>query len=150
MKVSTTQMPQNTTESHSPQQLRAVELLLGGLTVTAVAAELGVGRETVRRWLRRDWYFVAAMNRAKRELNEAAKTRLLTVWGKAAENVAKAVEGGDLRASLLVLKGFSEMVGQAPRVGSDDPQKLEENAKLAHMEAENADYQRRMMAAIGR
>jgi len=42
MKVAATDAPQNATEFLSPQQVPAIELLLGGLTVTAVAAELGV------------------------------------------------------------------------------------------------------------
>jgi hypothetical protein len=104
--------PADVTQCLTPQQERAVGLLLGGATVTAVAAGVGVSRETVHRWLRRDWPFVAAMNQGRRELHEAASARLAGVCGRAVENLARAVEEGDLKASLFVLKGFAVPIGQ--------------------------------------
>ena len=139
-------MTQNATEPLSPQQERAVELLLAGMTVTAVAASIGVSRETVHRWRRENFQFVAAVNRGKRELSDAASTRLLAAWSKAAENVSKAVESGDLRASLLVLRGFGTPFGPNPPVGSDDPDKLAVDAELAEKEARSAAQLRRLMA----
>jgi hypothetical protein len=54
---------------------------------------------------------VAALNRWKPELSDAASTRLLAAWSKAAENVATAVENGDLKAPLLVLGVFAPSFG---------------------------------------
>jgi post-segregation antitoxin (ccd killing protein) len=128
-------MTQNATQSLSAQQERAVELILGGMTVTAVAASIGVSRETVHRWQRENFPFIAAVNRAKRELSEAASVRLLAAWNKAAENVAKAVEDGDLKASFLVLRGFAGPFGIAHPIGSDDPDKLGADWEQAQREA---------------
>ena len=92
-------MAQNATECLTAQQERAVVLLLTGATVAAVAASIGVSRETVHRWLRDNFNFIAAVNRGKRELREATFSRLLGVWHRAVDNVAMAVEKGDLKAS---------------------------------------------------
>ena len=112
------------TESLTPQQLHALDLLLCGLTVTAVAMYVGVSRETVHRWLRDDCGFIAAMNRGKRELHEAAQSRLQSVWWKAADNLARAVDAGNLQASLVVLRGLGELSGSCPHLDTDDPQRL--------------------------
>ena len=112
------------TESLTPQQLQALDLLLSGLTVTAVATAVGVSRETVHRWLRDDCGFIAAMNRGKRELHEAAQSRLQSVWWRAADNLARAVDAGNLQASLVVLRGLGELSGSLPLLGTDDPQRL--------------------------
>ncbi len=105
--------PQNATLSLTGLQLQAIELLLRGETVTAVAATIGVSRETVHRWLKDDLVFVAAINAGKAELQQAATARLIGVWAKAADNVAQAVERGNLKASLIVLRGFGG-IGLAP------------------------------------
>jgi hypothetical protein len=47
-------------------QLRAVEALVGGATVTAAAQAAGVGRTTMHRWLN-DPAFSAFLNQTKRE-----------------------------------------------------------------------------------
>lgn len=141
-------MPQVATECLNPQQERAVELLLTGMTVTAVAATIGVSRETVHRWLRENFRFIAAVNRGKRELSNAASARLLAAWNKAAENVATAVENGDLKASLLVLRTFGTAFGVNSSIGSDDPEKLADDADLTATELRNAAHVRRLMATI--
>ena len=112
------------TESLTPQQLQALDLLLSGLTVTAVALNVRVSRETVHRWLRDDCGFIAAVNRGKQELHEAAQSRLQSVWWKAADNLAKAVEEGNLQASFVVLRGLGELSGSRPLIGTADPNRL--------------------------
>ena len=115
------------TESLTPQQLQALDLLLSGLTVTAVATAVGVSRETVHRWLRDDCGFIVAMNRGKRELHDAAQSRLQSVWWKAADNLARAVDAGNLQASLVVLRGLGELSGSCPHLDTDDPQRLRDD-----------------------
>ena len=89
------------------------------------AAEVGgVSRETVHRWNREDWTFQAAVNRSRRDLQEAVERRLLAGAEKAMSNVADAVDEGDLSASLSVLKGLGVLAGVAQRLGSDDPDVL--------------------------
>ena len=88
------------------------------------AEAAGVSRETVHRWKREDWTFQAAVNRARRDLQEAVERRLLVVAEKAMSNVADAVDEGNLSASLSVLKGLGVFNGVAPSLGSDDPDLL--------------------------
>jgi hypothetical protein len=95
----------------SAQQLAAVERLLAGDTVTATAEAVGVRRETVHRWQRQDPAFIALLECRRAELRESLRAGLLTVSHRALGNVARAVEGGDLRASLVVLRGAGVLAG---------------------------------------
>ena len=110
--------------SLNAQQLRAVQHLVAGDTVTRTADAAGVARETVHRWCREDWGFQAAVNAARRDLRDAVERRLVAVAEKAVRNVGEAVERGDLRASIAVLKGLGALGGTLPGIGSDDPQIL--------------------------
>jgi hypothetical protein len=92
-------MQRNATEARdepsklSPTQQQALAALLAGSTVTAAADAEGVDRTTVHRWLRSDYDFQAAMNRARRELRDATASRLYDAakralspgWGLGAE-----------------------------------------------------------------
>jgi hypothetical protein len=97
---------------------------VAGNSVTFAAA--GASGETVHRWLREDAVFRATLNRTRGELHEAVAARLLACSQKAAENVAAAVAAGDLRISLVVLKGLGSLPGSAPTVGVTDPESLRE------------------------
>jgi hypothetical protein len=125
-------MPQKITLTAelSPQQLLAVEQLAIGATVTCAAEAAGVSRETVHRWSREDFTFQAALNRARRDLQDAIERRLLAVAERAMANVADAVEDGNLNVSLSLLKGLGVLGGTSPRPGSDDPQELAEQARF--------------------
>lgn len=134
-------MQQNATlnedsEALSPDQIKALELLLSGETVSAAAKAVGIDRSTVHRWLREDFEFQAALNRKKRELADAVQTRLLTVADKAAEVVGNAVHNGDLSASLAVLRGTGALSGTPVRPGPEDPAVLRENAQVEREESE--------------
>ncbi len=107
-------------EALTPTQLTALEALNAGATVTAAAAGAGVNRVTLHRWLRDDFAFQAAFNQARRDLREAAATRLLTVAGMAADTVQDAVEAGDVRTSVAVLQGLGLLSGVGTSVGSGE------------------------------
>jgi hypothetical protein len=122
-------MPQNDThldpeEELTATQIVALEALASGWTVTAAAGEAGVNRVTVHRWLRDDFHFQAALNRARRDLREAAMTRLLNLGDLAAGAVQEAVEHGDVRVAVAVLKGLGLLSEKAIKIGSCDPKKL--------------------------
>jgi len=121
----------------SPQQLTAIACLLAGATVTKAAAEARVDRSTLYRWLREDWPFQAALNRGRRELQAGLETRLSAIAERAAETVSQAVESGDVRASLALLKGLGILAGQRAPIGSGDANVLREEAELAAQEDEN-------------
>jgi len=128
--------PSEEMETLSPDQIKALGLLLTGKTTSAAAKDVGVDRSTVHRWVREDFEFQAALNRGKRELADAVQTRLLTIADKAAEVVGKAVHQGDLGASLAVLRGTGALSGTPVRPGPEDPAVLRENAEANKEESE--------------
>lgn len=143
-------MPHNTSRDAelSPLQLVAVEQLALGATVVQAAEAARVGRETVHRWSRENLIFQAAVNGARRELQDAINRRLLAVAERAMTNVAEAVEQGNLSASLSVLKGLGVFGGQLPAVGSDDPKVLAEDEMLREQAVKNARMEARFCAGL--
>ena len=65
-----------TAEGLAPIQAAIVEAMLAGNTITDAAAEAGVNRHTVHRWLKGDFAFQAALNRGRRETYRAASRNL--------------------------------------------------------------------------
>ncbi len=110
----------------SATQSRALHLLVGGTSVSKAAEEVGVDRSTLHRWLRDDWAFKAAVNGARVELQRAVQLRLAQVACAATEVVGTAIENGDVRAALAVLKGL----GRIEEPGSDRPEVLAEEARF--------------------
>ena len=143
-------MPQKNTsdpneELLKPQQLTALEALLAGGTVSEAAEAARVSRETLHRWKRDDWAFQAALNRAQRDLMQAIRGRLLAAAKTAASNVSSAVEDGDLKASLTLLKGLGALSGRIRAIGSDDPEVIEEEAFIV---AETGKLMRKLRTPI--
>ena len=68
--------------------------------------------------------------------------------GRAADNLAAAVEQGDLKASVLLLKGLGGLAGVAPHVGSEIPEQLAEEAEISQVEAQTAASLRRSLAIL--
>jgi len=54
----------------SPRQQQALQALLTGATDTEAAETANVTRETVNRWRHRDANFVAALNKARKDLSQ--------------------------------------------------------------------------------
>ena len=147
-------MPQSATEKTSnlklsPSQIRALEALLAGDTVTATAKHAGVSRETVHRWWREDFEFQAAYNRARRELLETMQCRLLALADQATETVTKAIKQGDTKAALTLLKGLGLLPGTPARIGTDDAHVLRQDSEIAKKEARRARKERELFANLG-
>ena len=85
------------------QKQRAILLLLEGATITKTAETIGVDRSTMHRWLREP-QFIAERNRRAKEAREACQERLRHLADAAVEVVGKAVESGNLKAALSLLK----------------------------------------------
>jgi hypothetical protein len=106
----------------SPAQVKVLAELLTGKTITAAAAAAGVERVTVHRWLREDFAFQAAWNRDRQELHREAYARLERLAAKAVDCLEKAIDGGDVKAALVVAKGMGFL---APKtLESDDAEVL--------------------------
>ncbi len=132
----------------SPPQLTALAELLAGRTVTDAATAAGVDRVTLHRWLREDHSFRAAWNRARRELQNAMQTRLLTLAEKAADCVGKAIEHGDGKTALALLRGLGLLPGESPKIGSDDAAELAEDAQIWESEKQSRLERRRILAGF--
>jgi hypothetical protein len=107
----------------SPAQFVALGALLSGKTATDAAAAAGIGRRTLYDWMQKNFQFQAALNRGRRELQQAISVRISQLTASAAECVADAVAKGNVKAALEVLKRTNAL---APaKIGSEDEIRLE-------------------------
>ena len=65
----------------------------------------------------------------------------------AVETVLAAVESGDVRAALAVLRGTGTLAGDRPPIGPEDPDEVAQEAELSKMEREALRAQRRALAS---
>lgn len=138
-------MKQNETSQKklTSKQERALDHLLAGETVTAAAKVAGVGRSTLHRWQAEDLAFQAAYNRRRRELQNAARARLLRLADQAMETVEGAVAGGDARTSLKVLDSLGLL--EPPTIGPGSVAALE----VVREEKEAGRERARFLADLG-
>jgi hypothetical protein len=87
-----------------PEQENAVDLLILDTPNCEVAEAVGVTRETVWHWRHEHPVFMAELERRRAEVWRAPQEKLRSLMGKAVANLAAAVEGGDLKASIEILK----------------------------------------------
>ncbi len=130
--------PRNVTplEPLSPVQENAIAGLLAGKTITDAAAEAGVDRATVHRWLRDCFAFQAAINAGRREMRDAVCGRLERLAAKAADCLERAIDGGDVKAALEIVKGMGIL---APNpIGSEDTSQLAAEAEGREKKQEQA------------
>jgi len=113
------------------KQEAALDLLRMGITVAETARTTGVSRRTIYHWLRHDPVFGAAYNQWHDEMEKSAQSRLLMMTEKAMDALEKALEAGDARAALQLLKGMGMFRQRA--VG---PTEAEEVRKRGEIERE--------------
>jgi transposase-like protein len=90
----------------SGEQRTAMELLLGGKSLAETARTVGVSRNAVYRWLKNDAAFRAAYNQWHEAMKESCRSRLKMMLDKATSAVEKALEAGDAKAAMALLKGM--------------------------------------------
>ena len=123
-KCNTMQRNATPDELLSPAQQKALTALLAGKSVTDAAAAAEVDRTTVHRWLKETYAFQAALNRGRRDLQEAMQARLLVLADKGADAVERSIAEGDGKTAIALLKGLGLLSGELIKVGSDDPREL--------------------------
>lgn len=112
-------MERNATDSGlTVVQVRALEALLSGLSLTASAKAVGTTRSTLYRWLR-DPDFAAAYNGLRRELRDEVEARLLAASGRAVDALVAAIGSGNVFAALNLLRGLGLLSGHTPRLEDD-------------------------------
>ena len=116
----------------TPQQERAIGLMASGKTATDAAAGVGVSRATLYRWMRDDPAFVAAWNAWQGDQRQATRAQLLGLSGEAVAAVRGAMQKGDGRLGLAMLKAMGLLAEQA--VGSEDAELVGKQLDLARRE----------------
>lgn len=97
----------------SAAEVRALNALLQGATITDAANAADVHRSTVHRWRREDPDFQAAEEALRQGLEERIVDRLLSTADAAADVVAEAVtENGDVQTAFRLLKGLGLLDGK--------------------------------------
>ena len=88
----------------SVEQLNAIDILVLGKTDQETAKAVGVARETVNRWKNENPYFAAELNKQRKQLWGANGDRLRALTTKAVDAIETALDGGDSKAAIEVLK----------------------------------------------
>jgi transposase-like protein len=122
------------------EQQVALELLLMGKSIAETARSTGISRSTVYQWLRKDPVFQAAYNEWHEEMRESSRSRLLMLTDKATVAVEKALESGDAKTAMQLLKAMGMLKDRPP--GPTDPEEvtrisgLEKRKRVARRERE--------------
>ena len=88
----------------SVEQLNAIDILVLGKTDQETAKAVGVARETVNRWRNENPYFAAELNKQRKQLWGANGDRLRALTTKAVDAIETALDAGDSKAAIEVLK----------------------------------------------
>jgi hypothetical protein len=118
-----------------PDQAEALGFLLAGDSITDAAARVGVARQTVHRWLRDDAAFIAAVNSGRRELVEQTQARLVRLADKAVDALEVALDDGDARIALALLRSLGIALPAVAQPGPDAPEKVARAQQLAQRAA---------------
>jgi len=105
------------------EQQAALELLLTGKSIAETARSAGVSRMAIWRWMKHDAAFQAAYNQWHDQLQESCRSRLQALTDKATDALEKALEAGDARAALQLLKGMGMIKERTP--GPTEPEEVE-------------------------
>jgi transposase-like protein len=110
------------------QQQAALEMLMGGKSVAETARLVGAGRATVFRWLKNDPVFQAAHNQWHDQIRSSCQSRLLSLTGKAADALEKALDAGDARSALQLLKWMGMIKERV--VGPTEPEEVRKKSEI--------------------
>jgi DNA-binding CsgD family transcriptional regulator len=98
-------MSENSTKVKiTDKQLKAVELLITGKTITDTAKAVSVSRETVSSWVNHDAEFQAYLNRQRAHLWQSFEDRLRSLVPDALKVVEDSLGDADLKTALAILK----------------------------------------------
>lgn len=105
------------------KQQQVLDLLLQGQSITSISQTINVDRSTIYRW-QSNVEFEAERNKKARELRDASKSKLTNLAEKSLMVVDEALEKGDAKTALAVLKGVGYLSGVLPMIGSSVPEEL--------------------------
>jgi hypothetical protein len=105
----------------SIEQHNAIDLLILGHTDQAVAEQIGVARETICRWRNENPYFMAELNRRRKDMWQTAQERLRGLVGKAIDILEQALQPDDVKAAVTVLRAANLYGNVGAPQGETDP-----------------------------
>jgi hypothetical protein len=100
----------------SVEQLNAIDILVQGKTDQETARSVGVARETVTRWRNDNPYFAAELNKQRKLIWGTNQDRLRSLTTKAVDTIETALDAGDSKAAVEVLKAVG-LYGQVKPPG---------------------------------
>src|SRR5215510_4239607 len=106
------------------EQENAIDALMTGKSDREVAEAVGVTRWSVQQWRTGHPVFMATLQQRRAELWGTTGERLRALMVRAVENVQIAVEGGDLKASIELLKITGMHGGVVNALSETDPEKI--------------------------
>ena len=106
--------------SLSVEQPSTIDVLVQGRSDQEAAETVGVARETVTRWRNDNPHFAAQLNRQRRLIWGCSHDRLRALASRAVDTLDAALQNGDARAAVEVLKAVG-LYGQVqPPSGPED------------------------------
>jgi hypothetical protein len=105
------------------EQLNAVDLLIQGKSDQETADLIGRDRATLWKWRTRLPLFGATSEQRREEVFGVALHRLRVLLSKAIDNIAGAIEAGDVKSSFELIKATG-LHGFAPPTGETDVHKM--------------------------
>jgi AcrR family transcriptional regulator len=114
------------------KQRVALESLVMGNSVAEAAESIGVSRGTVYYWLKNDAVFQAAYNQWYGMMEESCRSRLKMMLNKAASALEKALEAGDAKSALQLLKGMG-MIRKDEEEKSTEAEEVEQEGRIKKM-----------------
>lgn len=118
-------MQQLATFSVNARQYKVIEALVAGETAESAAKAGRVHRSTVYRWLRDDFEFQAALNQLRRVVRQSVDARLVLLTEKAVDVLSEALDKGDVKAAVAVLKGTNALSNRERLPLSENPRTLQ-------------------------
>jgi len=106
-------------------QRATLDLLLLGKSIAETARSAGVSRMTIHRWLKNDPVFRAAYNEWQEQSQESCRSRLQALTDKATDALEKALEAGDARSAVQLLKGMGMIKERKPGATEQEDVKRE-------------------------
>jgi transposase-like protein len=108
----------------SAKQTKAIALLLAGRSITDVAKELGIRRQTLSGWLNHHYSFKLALEAERQALWQRSRDELMGLTGSALQVVRDHLKEGSLSAALGVIKTVG--LGDRQLVLGADAARMEE------------------------
>ena len=98
----------------SPKQLRAIELLLAGMSDSEVAEKLNVNRSTIFRWKKDDPLFIATYNQFVDSINQASLKKEIEIRNLALEAMKELLKSKDDAVRLRAAKECLQLKNRYP------------------------------------